>query len=188
MNPYTITAIVGTGLQMYGQYTAAQEKASLLRQQAAFDEIKATEILQRVEINNEVVRTRSGQSMSEVQARAAGSGVDVGSQAVLAGLEEVARLASQEISQQTRDAQFEASMVRLGIGSQNSAANNVENAGTLATVGAGINGISNYFMNKPGGYTGTVSANKSSNSSSAPSKSLLGSTSTYWGSDPYGAK
>lgn len=148
MDPITAMAIVGTGLQVYGQIKSSQAQASLLRQQAQMEEIRIGELLQRLEINNEVVRERSQQAMGDIQARTGGASISSGS--VLQGMEEVARLAAREIAQQTREATFEARMSRYEIDSMRSQAKEIEKAGYLSAFSSALMGGAKTYNASPG--------------------------------------
>lgn len=168
MDPFTAMAIVGTGLQIYGQLESAKSQASLLRQQAAIDETRANELLARAEINNEIVRERSQQAMGDLQARTGGASISSGS--VLQGLEEVARLAAREITQQIREAEFEAYMIRTGAASQRDNAKEIEKAGLFSAFSTGILGAGRIYKAMPGKEQPMI--NKSQNTQGG--KSILG--------------
>ena len=158
---------------MYGQYANAKAQSESLLAQAAVNEIKAVEILERMEINNETVRIRSGQAMAEAQARTGGAGID--SQSVLASMEEVARLASEEIVFNSREARFEASMTRLEGQSMKDSASQVRKAGTLAMLNTGVQAVIDYNKNKPGTMSPTPNTSGTS-STGAGRQSILGGT------------
>ena len=156
MDPLTFMAISGTLMQAYGTFKSAQAESSLLQQQAQLNDIRANEILQRAEINSNIVREKSQEAMTDLQARSQGAGI--GSQTILAGMEETARLAARELYNLNRDAAFEAKMQQFESASQRKQAGEIEQAGGVSALGGLVMGAGNTYYSMPGGYKGKNNA------------------------------
>jgi len=153
MDPVTLMAISGMAMQAYGTYQAAQSQSSLLQQQAHLNDLKSNEILQRAQVNSDITREKSQEAMSDVQARSQGAGI--GSQAILVGMEETARLAAREINNINRDANFEAFMLQKETDSMRKQAKEIETAGTISALGGLALDLGETYYKSPGGYKGS---------------------------------
>lgn len=169
MDPLTIMAISGAVMQAYGTYQSAQAESSLLQQQAQLNDIRSNEILQRAAINSDITREKSQEAMSDLQARSQGAGI--GSQTILAGMEETARLAAREIYNINRDANFEATMQRFESDSQRRQAGEIRQAGTISALGGLAKSLGQTAYSRPGGIKAT-----STESYAGSGTSILGDT------------
>lgn len=132
--PLIALAAAGGALQAYGTYTSAKSQAAAMRFQAQLDLKRATEVIERDQINRELLFKDAKRHVGEQQAQFASSGraQDV---TTLAMMEEVANLASEQAIRNTRAAQWEASMIKIGAYSKIAGADDVAKAGAISAIG-----------------------------------------------------
>lgn len=142
-------AALGTAFSAYGQYTAAKSKAAQLRQQAFANTLRASEILKRNSLNNELLQERSQRVVGDQQIQFAGSG-RAQSATTLAMMSETFELAAEQAQRNTRAAQWEATMIIMGADSDRLAANSIEKAGKLNAFGTLLFGGAQIASSSPG--------------------------------------
>jgi len=140
--------IAGTGIamQMYGSYKTGKDNAAAMRRQAALDGLKAQEILERNKINIETLFKNAKAFQGSQVAQITGAGGGMGASA-MALIEETTILAAEEANAQSRSAEWEANMVRLGAESTMTAAGDVQTAGTISALGTGLSGSADIYSN-----------------------------------------
>ncbi len=141
---------VGSALvSAYGQYQSSQAQAEQQRQQSQIDFARAEEILRRNEINNELLMESALVHTGTQKAQAAGAGVDVSGIGRL--VQDTVNKAIEQIELDTRAAEWESRMVRLGAETRLETASDIESAGTISAIGKAGFGIGTAFHNSPGG-------------------------------------
>jgi hypothetical protein len=77
MVPFLLgAAVVGTAISMYGEYESAQAKAEAAQRKAALKRVEATELLQREQINENVMREQAMYAEGDRVSQAGSSGVE----------------------------------------------------------------------------------------------------------------
>jgi hypothetical protein len=145
MEALTAMALVSTGIQVVSALKSSKEQADAMRRQAELNRLKAQEILERNRINNELTLLEAeGLSADQIVGGAA-RGIAGGSQATLGTVQKIQELAARKIIRDTRNAEFEATMARLGANIDVKAAGEVEKAGAWNAFGAAIGGASRAY-------------------------------------------
>lgn len=147
-----MTAIaVGSALvSAYGQYKSANAQADAKREQASINFLKAQEVLDRNTINNELLFESALVHTGTQRAQIAGSGVAFGvSERRL--VRDTMDKAAEQVERNTRTAEWDARMTRLGAESQITAAGQIEEAGLITAIGAAGFGTARAFASSPGG-------------------------------------
>ena len=119
MDPVTLALI---GMAAYGQWQAGSAQAEASRNQAQLNLLQAEEVLQRNEINNNLI-LESALSFTGTQAtQMAGSGTSLGGESNRRLIANTMQTAAKQIQLNNRTAEWEARMTRLGAASQITAA------------------------------------------------------------------
>lgn len=146
-----LLAVAGGGAAMkaYGQWKAAEAQANAKREQASLLDMEAGEILARTDINNDLLAQDairfSGRQAASMAA--SGGGVSATSSAIL---EETARLASEEMGRNLREAKWEAHMKNIEADSMRRSADQFEKAGKIAAIGSILGSGAKIAGSKPG--------------------------------------
>ena len=119
---------------------AAQEQERLMKEQALMDDMKADELLERNEINNELIRKDTEKFMGEQSAALAGKGQSLSGVTAMGLLEDTYRSMLEDIARNNRDAEWEAGMIRLGASSTRDAAKRTKKAAWIGALGTGLSG------------------------------------------------
>jgi hypothetical protein len=121
-----IAAIAGgTALQLYGQYKDSKARSSAYARQAQIEEMRVSELLERNDINNSILAIEGNRAASTVMAMGPSSMDTAGA------LENLARDITKQSELNTRDAEFEANMMRLGAQDKRQAAKDERSAGRI---------------------------------------------------------
>ena len=142
--------VASTAMQMYGQYKSGKNQASLLQQEAEFNRIEAAEIINRMEINNDLLfrEAHEFQGTQVASMASAGGGMSASRMQILM---ETATRASEQASRNAREAQWEAQAKLIGAGSKERSAGQVEQAGVLGAAATGAGAGFQYYQAKGGG-------------------------------------
>lgn len=136
MDPVTGMAIGSALVSAYGQYKSSQAQAEAQQQQAKLNFLKAEEVLARNEINNDLLLESALVHQGTQVAQIAGSGVDVGGQTQKRVVAETMRKAQRQIELNTRAAEWESRMIRIGAESQIQSSEEIALAGTISSIGS----------------------------------------------------
>lgn len=162
MGALPIIAAVGTGMEIYGQISAASAQADAARRNAALKQQQASELLARETINESMIQQQSGIISSRYGSAAAAQGIEG---AGIAGQLAILNNTQITIANSRREADFKAQMLRQGADIENKLASDVLSAsyiktgGTLLTSGMGAydlykgpsNNEGNLFKSTSGG-------------------------------------
>lgn len=132
-------ALVGAGIQIYGDIKSADDQASLDRKRAEIARQQAAEIEARNQTNAAILDDQAMRAKLQFGASFAASGkagVGVGSQLQLQNQADL------QNSVATREAKFQEQMLQQQAGIDTTLADQTESAGTINAIGAGIGGIS----------------------------------------------
>ncbi len=130
MDPFTIMAIAGMGLQVYGMISGANAEADAAEADAESKRLQADEVIRRnrdmeTDIRREGVKLH-GQQVSAY----AKSGVDMGGSPLLA-LEDTQYGIERELQQRRQEAAFSAKQLRSGASISNALASDKRTAGWI---------------------------------------------------------
>lgn len=145
-----VTAAIAVGsalVQGYGQYQAGKAQADAMRQQAQLNLLKATEILERNDINNELLRESALVTQGTQVAQTFASGKTLASTRNL--VEQTMQTAKRQIELNTRAAEWEARMVRMGAESSIGAADKVQEAAMISSLATAGFGMARAYSNAP---------------------------------------
>lgn len=131
-------ALVGAGIQIYGDIKSADDQASLDRSRAQIAMEQTGEIQER-EVANESLRnqqaTRQKLQFGASYAASGKAGIGVGSLLQIQNQTDIANMMS------NREAQFQQKMLQQQAGIDTTLASETEQAGTLNAIGAGVGGV-----------------------------------------------
>jgi hypothetical protein len=147
--PLVVVAAIGTAVQLYGNYQASKSQADAARAQSALDLRRATEVLERDEINRELLFKDADRLIGtqQVQFAASGRAQDV---TTLALMEEAAGEAADQAIRNNRAAQWEATMIQIGAYSRLAGADDLERAARISAVGGALASGANIYNSSPG--------------------------------------
>lgn len=136
--------LVGSGISAYGTIRAAQASADAQRRQAGIERLVADEILERAEIDQDLVKKNMQKDLGEIVSQFAESNVDVSTGAPLSVMREFIRATNEEIAIANREALFDSSMKRMKAQDLELAARDTEKAGRLAALGSLMSGAGQF--------------------------------------------
>lgn len=131
MDPFTIMAVVGTGMQIYGAISGASQQQEAAEVNAEMKRLQAKELLERQSINEQLIREQSEDDQLHIGGSSFGS---TGIGDVL----KVRRITEENISRSRRDAEFKATMLRKGADIETSLASDQMTGTILTGIGTGI--------------------------------------------------
>jgi len=141
---------IGSALvSAYGQYKSAKQQGQALEEQAKINFMKANEVLARNDINNELLQESALVTAGTQRAQIAGSGISGSSASSQELIRDTFEKTAEQIEFNTRAAEWEARMVRLGAESQIESAGQIEKAGIISAVGTAGFGIARAVDNAP---------------------------------------
>lgn len=146
-----VTAAIAVGSALtsaYGQYKAGKDQAEAARQQARIGLMRAEEILSRNEINNGLLKEAALVQQGTQITQTFGSGKTLASTRNLVA--DTMTKANKQIELNTRQAEWEARMARLGAESQLASAENIEQASAINAIGTAGFGAARAYANSPG--------------------------------------
>lgn len=147
--PLLAIAAVGTALNAFGQYKESKAQAESLRQQSMIDGLRADEILERNEINNQLLAEDTEKVIASQSVALAAQGQDLSGTTAMGILENTIRASIHQRERNNREAEFEARMIRFGARSQQGRAGEFESAGRLKVAGTLAFGASSIYRNSP---------------------------------------
>lgn len=143
-------AVVGTGIQAYGQYQSAQAQARAARQNAKLKRSQANEMVERLRIE-ELNLQEQGEEVKAAQTTGyAKGGVQLGTGVTLLALEDTNYKISKKIETMKRDTMFRANQLIQGAGFEMDQARDTSLAGAITAGGTLLQGGAEYYKNKPG--------------------------------------
>ena len=155
MDPLTAISIGSALVSAHGQYKSAQAQADARREQGQINFLKAEEILSRNFLNNELLMESALVHRGTQEAQIAGSGMAMG-EATRGLLRDTIDKASSQIERNTRAAEWEARMIRLGAESQIESAGQIETAGKIQAFSTAGFGTASAYANAPKGKKKTT--------------------------------
>lgn len=138
-------AAAGSALQIYGNFKAAKQKAAFMRQKAMIGNMRATEVLARNEINNDILFKNAKTFTGRQLAQLAGTGGGLSASA-MAQLEETFDIATEQAVNNSRVANWEARMLRMGADSDMVAASGIDKAAPINALAQGMGAAASTFM------------------------------------------
>lgn len=125
-------AIIGAGVQIYGQMSAASDQADAQEKEAKLKGLQADELLQREQINEQVMRER--EQVSELY-----TGSDSGTQDSGLGAKlRLQRDLAQNIATSSRESEWKAQMLRMGGEADTRLASDIHQAAGYTAAGTAI--------------------------------------------------
>lgn len=143
-------AIVGVGMQAYGQYKASEEKAAAARQDARLRKAQAKEMLERLNIEEQDLRLEGESFKAEQQTAYAKSGVAIGSGATLLALEDTNYKITKQLQTMRRDVTFRADQILKGAQYTEQSASSIARAGSIMAGATLLQGGADIYANSPG--------------------------------------
>lgn len=132
-------AVIGSGLEVYGNIKAAQQKSDAVKAEAALKEAQANELLDREKINEGLMQEQESSIESGYVSAFADTGREGGG---IGGVIKLRNQLQKNIDISRREASFKAQMLRAGanidttLASQQLSASYIGGAGTILTRGA----------------------------------------------------
>lgn len=126
--------LLGGALEFFGNRKARRAQAEAIRRQAELREIEAKEILQRAEINIDVVRDETTRLLGEQRSTYAAAGLRMEGSPLDVATSTLNR-AEEHIDNMRREAEFDANMVRIGARADRDLARSTESAGVFQDIG-----------------------------------------------------
>jgi len=108
------TAIIGTGVSIYGQIKEGEERARAYEMDAELRNMQANEILRRQRINERIIMSEARELQGEQVASYAAAGVDVGAGAPLMMAERTLQKARERILMEFQEARYTAENIKRG--------------------------------------------------------------------------
>jgi len=127
--------LASTALSIYGSYQEGEAREASLLEKQKQDNMRANELLERLEINVDAAKRESKRFQGSQIAAAASSGADAFSGANLAALEDTIDSYGMEITNMRRDARFQAGMIRRGAESYGRDAESAKKSSRLKIAG-----------------------------------------------------
>ncbi len=126
---------LAVGAKVYGDFTEGQAKKNALKAQAKAKREQARLLMETLDINVKSLREEGlGFQQDQISAFAKG-GIDVGSGAALAVLEDTQRKVNRKIVGMTRQAEFDKQQLLSGADISSKTAGDLDTAGFFQTVG-----------------------------------------------------
>jgi len=144
-------AIAGTALNIYGQISGAAARKGAAEKDAYHKRLQADELLSRQAINEQIIREQSEKAGLRYGSAFASTGREG---AGIGGILEIKEAAEESIKNSRRDAEFKASMLRIGADIDTQLASDMMTAGyfsaggTLLSSGADIYGKYDRYESK----------------------------------------
>jgi hypothetical protein len=132
-------AAVGTGVQIYSQIKAGNDKADAARADAANKRLQATEVIRAGEREQDLLRIRGEKYKGNVAQAYAASGVELQGTPLLQ-LEDTAKQITSESIALEHATQFRADQLRRGADLEEQQAGNYLDEGLLGALGSGLQG------------------------------------------------
>ncbi len=143
-------AVVGTGIQAYGQYQSAQAQARAARQNAKLKQAQAGEMIERLRIEELNLREQGEEVKSAQTTAYAKGGVQLGTGVTLLALEDTNFKIGKKIESMKRDTMFRANQLIAGAGYDMAQGRDTALAGAITAGGTLLQGGAEYMKNKPG--------------------------------------
>jgi hypothetical protein len=138
-------AVIGTGLQAYGQYQAAQAQARAAKQNAKLKASQAKEMIERMRIEELNIAAQGEEFKAAQTATFAKSGVELGTGATLIAMEDTNFKIGKQIETMKRDTMFRANQLIKGAGFEMAQARDSATAGAITAGGTLLQGGANYY-------------------------------------------
>jgi hypothetical protein len=137
---------VGSALiSAYGQWRAGEAQQDAAEQQYRLDSLRAEELLERNQINNELLMESALVHTGTQKAQIAASGVSLGGATSKAIIAKTMETAARQIKLNNRAADWEAEMARLGADSQLKSAGQLATANKIGLAGSLGASLTNYY-------------------------------------------
>lgn len=146
MIPVAVIAL-GAGMQAYGQYKSSQDAAWAARQNAKLKKAQAAELLAKMKIQEERIKTQGEDFKAKQINEFASGGVQLGAGATLVALEDTNMKISQQVDDMKRDSLFKANQIMMGASFEEKQADDTESAGKLAAFGSLLGGAGAAYKN-----------------------------------------
>lgn len=144
--PVALIAL-GAGVQAYGQYQSAQNAAWAARQNAKMKRAQATELLEKMKIQEERIHNQGEDFKSKQINEFAAGGVQLGIGATLVALEDTNMKINQQVDDMKRDSMFKANQIMLGAKYEDKQASDTATAGQVAAFGSLLSGAGSAYKN-----------------------------------------
>jgi len=135
------SAIVGTGLQIYGKRKEAQAREAAARAEAGLKRQQALDILDRFEINEKQMRIEGKVGIEAQQAAFAKGGVTVGTGVSLVAMEQTARDIQKTIDFEREEAVSRANALLAGATLEEQFAVDIKKAAKYEQAGMFLSGV-----------------------------------------------
>lgn len=138
-------AVVGTGVQAYGQYQSAQAQARAAKQNAKLKKAQAAEMIERMHLEASNLKEQGEEFKASQTAQYAKGGVEVGTGATLIALEDTNFKITKQIETMKRDTMFRANQLIQGAGFEMAQARDSATAGAIMATGTLLQGGADYY-------------------------------------------
>lgn len=141
----TAVVVAGTVMSYIGNKQAAEDQEAAARIQAENKRLQAKEMLERFELNKEEMLRTEKNVIGQQLAAYSKSGVDVGSGAALAVMEDTNRKIQRQIRLEKREAEFKAEQLYRGADIDLSLAGDISKASKIQNIGIFLRGASSAY-------------------------------------------
>ena len=144
-------AIVGAGVQMYGQRKAAKAQEEAAAAQAAAKRLQAQDMLERFAINTSILERQCEMFKQNQLAAFASGGVDIGTGTPLVAMEQTNSAIQQQIAVDKMEVDSKVSALRAGADVDERLGGDIRKASQFQQVGTFLTGMSIAARNAGGG-------------------------------------
>lgn len=141
-------AAIGVGMQAYSMYEQGRQRSEAAKQDAKFKRAQATEMLERLAIEEVNLKQQGEEFKAKQTTGFAGSGVALGAGATLLALEDTQAKITQKIQDVRRDTTFRANQLMQGYSAEMSASSSYQQAGSIGAAGSLLQGGYNIYKNQ----------------------------------------
>jgi hypothetical protein len=135
-------AVVGTAISMYGEYQDAQSKAEAEERQAALKRIQAQELMQREQINENVMREQEMYAEGDRVSLAGSQGTEGG---WFGGMVRMRRDLQFNLETSRREANFKSYLLNQGAEIDDKLASDTRTAGYISMAGTAVSGAGKVY-------------------------------------------
>ncbi len=140
-------AVIGIGMQAYGQYKEGQAQAAAARQSADMKKAQSREMLEKMKIQSERMNTQGEEFKGQQLTDYASRGVALGTGATLVALEDTNMKISMGIEDMKRDSLFKINQINQGVAITLSEGRDAANAGAIRSGSTLLQGAGDYYKN-----------------------------------------
>ena len=150
MDPITIMALVGGGLQAYSQYNQSRQQSENAKQQAKMQYRQIRQLEELGALQQKSIRESGEVFKSEQMAGFAKGGVALGTGSTLSALEDTNSKIQEEMEYNKRENVFKINQIKMGADMDMQQADDFRRAGSIAAGSTLLTTIGSAYMAKKG--------------------------------------